>query len=90
MPDVGDDRWGVLTMFTEAGDWAEWRLHSGLIRDNAVLAMIPIIDMRADTEPYYTIVLLADGTERDTVRSRLSPAAASSSGGPAVAASSPK
>ena len=55
LPDIGDDRFGALSVFTEADDWAEWRIHGGLIRDDAVLAMITIIDIRADAEPYYTV-----------------------------------
>ena len=54
LPDIGDDRFGALNVFTEAGDWAEWRIHGGLIRDTTVLAMITVIDIRADADPYYT------------------------------------
>lgn len=55
LPDVGDDRYGVLATVEEAGGWAEWRLHSTLVRDGAILAEIVITDIRADDEPYYTI-----------------------------------
>lgn len=55
LPDVGDDRYGVLATVEEAGGWAEWRLHAALVRDGAVLAQIVITDIRADTEPLYTI-----------------------------------
>ena len=55
LPDIGDDRFGAVAVFAEAGDWAEWRIHGGLIRDGAVLAMITVGDIRADTEPYYTV-----------------------------------
>ena len=55
LPDIGDDRWGAITVFDEEGGWAEWRLHGGLIRDGAVLVMIIVGDIRADSEPYYTI-----------------------------------
>jgi hypothetical protein len=54
LPDIGDDRFGALNVFAEAGDWAEWRIHGGLIRDTTVLAMITVIDIRADADPYYT------------------------------------
>ena len=55
LPDVGDDRYGVLTVIAEQGDWAEWRLHSALVREGPVLALFDIVDIRADVEPYYTV-----------------------------------
>jgi hypothetical protein len=57
LPDVGDDRSGVLTTVEEAGGWAEWRLHSALVRDGDVLASIVVTDIRAgdDTAPFFTI-----------------------------------
>lgn len=54
LPDVGDERWGMVTVLEEAGGWAEWRIHSGLVHDGPVLALITVVDIRADTEPYYT------------------------------------
>jgi hypothetical protein len=60
MPDVGDDRWGMTTVIDEAGGWAEWRIHTGLIRDRAVLAMITVGEIRANTEPYYTMDEVGD------------------------------
>ena len=55
VPDIGDERYGVLTTIEEAGGWAEWRLHSVMVRDGDVLAVIVITDIRADSEPYYSI-----------------------------------
>lgn len=55
LPDVGDDRYGVLATVEEAGGWAEWRLHSALVRDGAVLVSIVITDIRAGDEPFYSI-----------------------------------
>ena len=55
LPEIGDDRFGALVVFAEAGDWAEWRIHGGLVRDGAVLAMFNVIDVRADAEPHYTV-----------------------------------
>lgn len=55
LPEVGDDRYGVLATVEEAGGWAEWRLHSALVRDGAILAHIVITDIRADAEPLYSV-----------------------------------
>jgi hypothetical protein len=57
IPDVGDDRYGVLTTFEEAGGWAEWRLHDALVRQDAVLMLLNVVDIRAGegVEPYYSI-----------------------------------
>ena len=55
LPDIGDDRFGAIAVFGEAGGWAEWRVHGGLVRDGAVLAMVNIVDVNADAGPYYTI-----------------------------------
>lgn len=63
LPDVGDDRYGVLATVEEAGGWAEWRLHSTLVRDGAILAEIVITDIRADDEPYYTTAQIGEMVE---------------------------
>lgn len=55
LPDVGDDRYGVLYLVAEQGDWAEWRLHNALVREGPVLALFDIADIRAGVEPYYTV-----------------------------------
>jgi hypothetical protein len=55
LSEIGDDRFGALAVFSEAGDWAEWRMYGGLVRDGAVLAMITVGDICADADPYYTI-----------------------------------
>jgi hypothetical protein len=60
LPDIGDDRWGMTTVLGEAGGWAEWRIHTGFVRDGAVLAVITIVDIRADTEPYDTLDEVGD------------------------------
>ena len=55
LPDVGDDRFGTLVTIEEAGGWAEWRLHSALVRQDAVLMSIVIVDIRAGegVEPFF-------------------------------------
>ena len=55
LPDVGDDRYGVLVTVAEAGDWAEWRFHTALVRDGSVLIQIVVTDIRAGVDPYYTV-----------------------------------
>lgn len=57
LPEVGDDRYGVLLTFEEAGGWAEWRLHEVLVRQGAVLMSIQVMDIRAGegVEPYYSV-----------------------------------
>ena len=55
LPEIGDDRYGALLTVEEAGGWAEWRLHSALVRDGTVLAWVLVIDIRADAEPYFTV-----------------------------------
>lgn len=54
VPDLGDDRFGVLMTVEEAGGWAEWRLHHVVVRDGAVLMILVVTDIRADAEPYFT------------------------------------
>lgn len=57
LPDLGDDRFGVLLTVEEAGGNAEWRIHSALVRQGPVLALIQVVDIRAGegVEPYYSI-----------------------------------
>jgi hypothetical protein len=56
LPDVGDDRFGVLTTIEETGGWAEWRLHNAFVRQGAVLTSIVIVDIRAGdgVEPFFS------------------------------------
>ncbi|MEY2958034.1 MAG: hypothetical protein RLZZ01_602 [Actinomycetota bacterium] len=54
VPDLGDERYGVLMVIEEAGAWAEWRLHQVLVRDGPILALFSIVDIRADTEPLFS------------------------------------
>jgi hypothetical protein len=56
IPDVGDDRYGVLTTIEEAGGGAHWLLHSSLVRQGAVLMDLQIVDivMGEHTEPAFT------------------------------------
>ena len=63
LPDVGDDRYGVITTFEEAGGWAEWRLHNTLVRDGPVLVSMMVVDIRADAEPYYTLDQIGEMVE---------------------------
>ena len=57
LPNVGDDRDGVLMTIEEAGGGAEWRLHNALVRQGAVLMYMDVVDIRAGegVEPYYSI-----------------------------------
>ncbi|MGA1073744.1 MAG: hypothetical protein ACO307_01275 [Ilumatobacteraceae bacterium] len=54
VPDLGDERYGVLMVIEEAGAWAEWRLHQVLVREGPILALLSIADIRADTEPWFS------------------------------------
>lgn len=54
MPDVGDDRVGVLTIMEEAGGWAEWRLYSALVLDGPRMGSVVLVDIRAGDEPHFT------------------------------------
>ena len=42
-PDVGDDRYGVLTTVQEAGG-GEWLLHNTLVREGWVLMLVDVVD----------------------------------------------
>ena len=57
IPEVGDDRYGVLLTFEEAGGWAEWRLHPALVRQGPVLMSMQVMDIRAGegVGPYYSV-----------------------------------
>jgi hypothetical protein len=54
LPEVGDDRVGVLLTMEEAGGGAQWRLHTALVRDGAALVSVVVADIVAGVEPYYT------------------------------------
>jgi hypothetical protein len=56
VPEVGDARFGVLTIIEEAGGSAEWRLHNAFVLDNDVLMSFLVVDIRAGdgVEPYYS------------------------------------
>jgi putative hemolysin len=62
VPELGDDRYGVLTTVDEAGGWAEWRLHQVIVRDGSALMSLVVTDIRAgdDVEPYFTIDAVGD------------------------------
>jgi hypothetical protein len=47
IPDVGDDRYGVLVTVGDAGASAEWRLYNALIRQGPVLMLMVVVDIRA-------------------------------------------
>lgn len=53
-PDVGDDRYGVLTTVQEAGGRGEWLLHNTLVRQGAVLMMIDVVDIHLGVDPLFT------------------------------------
>jgi len=57
LPDVGDDHYGVLVMIEEAGGRGEWRMHNALVRQDAVLMLLGVVDVRVGegVEPYYSI-----------------------------------
>lgn len=54
VPEVGDDRIGVLTTIEEAGGWAEWHIQEVLMRDGPVMMMFVVVDIRAGDDPYFT------------------------------------
>jgi hypothetical protein len=54
VPQVGDDRFGVLMTIEEAGGWAEWHIREVLLRDGPILMKFVIVDIRADTDPYFS------------------------------------
>lgn len=54
VPEVGDDRLGVLMTIEEAGGWAEWRIYEVLTRDGPVLMKFVVVDIRAGEDPYFT------------------------------------
>lgn len=55
LPDVGDERTGTLTTLGEAGGWAEWRVHSVLVRSGATLLALTVADVHSnDVEAQYT------------------------------------
>lgn len=54
VPDVGEDRLGVLMTVEEAGGWAEWRIQEVLMRDGPVLMKFVLVDIRAGDDPYFT------------------------------------
>lgn len=62
VPDLGDDRFGVLMTVEEAGGWAEWRLHQVVVREGPVLVILVVTDIRAgdDVEPYFTVDDIGD------------------------------
>ncbi|MBK9178409.1 MAG: hypothetical protein IPM45_02345 [Acidimicrobiales bacterium] len=57
VPDVGDDRFGVLVSMEEGGGGAEWLLHEMFVRQGPVLMLLSVTDIRAGdgVEPYYSI-----------------------------------
>jgi hypothetical protein len=57
IPDVGDDRFGVLVTVGEAGASGEWRLYNALIRQGPVLMLMVVYDIRAGeaVEPQFSI-----------------------------------
>lgn len=56
VPDVGDDRYGVLTTVEEAGGGAYWLLHDSLVRQGSVLLQLQVVDivMGDGAEPVFT------------------------------------
>lgn len=62
VPEVGDDRVGVVTSIEEAGGWAEWRINQTLVVDGTVMMMFVIVDIRSgnDIDPYFTDADIAE------------------------------
>ena len=56
IPDVGDDRYGVLTTLEEAGGGAYWLLHDSLVRQGPVLMDLQVVDivMGEGVQPAFT------------------------------------
>ena len=56
IPDVGDDRYAVLTTMEEAGGGAYWLLHNSLVRQGPVLMDLQVVDivMGEGVEPAFT------------------------------------
>lgn len=55
-PEVGDDRYGVLTTVEEAGGAGVWLLHNTLVRKGNVLMSVDVVDIRlGDVPPLFTI-----------------------------------
>jgi len=52
-PEVGDDRYGVLTTVQEAGG-GEWLLHNTLVRQGAVLMMVDVVEIHVGVDPLLT------------------------------------
>ena len=53
-PEVGDDRYGVLTTVQEAGGGGEWLLHNTLVRQGGVLMMVDVVDIHLGVDPLFT------------------------------------
>ncbi len=56
IPEVGDDRYAVLTTLAEAGGGATWLLHESVVRQGAVLMDLQVVDivMGDGVEPAFT------------------------------------
>lgn len=56
IPEVGEDRYGVLTTVEEAGGGAYWLLHSSLVRQGPVLMELQVVDivMGEQAKPAFT------------------------------------
>lgn len=52
-PEVGDDRYGVLTTLQEAGG-GEWLLHNLLVRRGGVLMMVDVVEIHVGVDPLLT------------------------------------
>lgn len=54
VPDIGDDRFGVLITIEEAGGWAEWHIQEAFVFDGPILMRLVLVDIRAGDDPYFT------------------------------------
>ncbi|MDH4077647.1 MAG: hypothetical protein OEW29_17090 [Acidimicrobiia bacterium] len=56
IPNVGDDRFGVLLLIEEAGGGAQWRLHETLVRQGPDLMLLNVVEITAGEgiEPRYS------------------------------------
>lgn len=55
LPDVGEDRLGVLITIEEAGGWAEWHIQEAIVFDGPILMRLVLVDIRAGVEPFFAV-----------------------------------
>jgi hypothetical protein len=69
LPEVGDQRYGELTVMAEAGGWAEWHIAAAVVRDDAVLMSFVLVDIvGGDVEPAFTAAQFGEMVETAVAR----------------------